>query len=158
MFVSLIVYIFWFSVIIFVWILRKCEKHDKNGLSRAFSKTQPNTRKYFPKYFLEFNQTLENVFISEKYFPLHSFYSRNSIYIEPNAALVPSLLINPFYVIAKKATHMRTNLCWFNPALLWTLVFVLPVFGIKKINLVWWTKYILYSTNWFYPSTFPSTK
>ena len=46
-------YIFWFSIIIFVWILRKCEKHDKNGFSRAFSAAQPNTRKYFPKYFLE---------------------------------------------------------------------------------------------------------
>ena len=85
-FVSLIFYIFWFSVIIFVWILRKCEKHDKNGFSRVFSGTQPNTRKYFSKHFLESNQTPENVFISEKYFSLHSFYTQNLIYIEPNAA------------------------------------------------------------------------
>ena len=79
-FVSLIVYISWFSVIIFVWILRKCEKHDKNGFFRAFSGTQPNTRKYFPKHFLEYNQTLENIFLSRKYFHLKIFY------IQPNAA------------------------------------------------------------------------
>ena len=47
-FVSCVVYIFWFYVIIFVWILRKCEKHDKNGFSIAFSAKQPNTWKYFP--------------------------------------------------------------------------------------------------------------
>ena len=64
-FVSCVVYIFWFFAIIFVWILRKCEKHDKNGFSRAFSAKQPNTRKYFPKYFLECNQTLENILYSK---------------------------------------------------------------------------------------------
>ena len=50
-FVSCVVYMLQLSVIIFVWILRKCEKHDKNGFSRAFSAKQPNTRKYFPKCF-----------------------------------------------------------------------------------------------------------
>ena len=60
-----LVYIFWFSIIIFVWILRKCEKHDQNGFSRTFSATQPNTKKYFPKHFLEYNQTLENILHSE---------------------------------------------------------------------------------------------
>ena len=65
-FVSCVVYMLRLSVIIFVWILRKCEKHDKNGFSRAFSAKQPNTRKYFPKYFLECNQTLENIFLSQK--------------------------------------------------------------------------------------------
>ena len=65
-FVSLIVYIFWFSIIIYVWILRKCEKHDKNGFSRAFLTKQPNTRKYFPKHFLECNQILENIFFFRK--------------------------------------------------------------------------------------------
>ena len=49
---------------IFVWKLRKCEKHDKNGFSRAFLRIQPNAKKYFPKYFLECNQTLENIFLS----------------------------------------------------------------------------------------------
>ena len=49
---------------IFVWKLRKCEKHDKNGFSRAFSRIQPSTRKYFPKYFLKCNKTLENIFLS----------------------------------------------------------------------------------------------
>ena len=76
-FVSCVVYIFWFSVIIFVWILRKCEKHDKNGFSRAFSTTQPNTRKYFPKHFLECNQTLENIFLSRKYFTLGKYFTPN---------------------------------------------------------------------------------
>ena len=86
-FVSCVVYRFWFSVIIFVWILRKCEKHDKNGFSRAFSATQPNTRKYFPKHFLECNQTLENIFLSRKYFHLKIFYTRKIFYIQPNTAL-----------------------------------------------------------------------
>ena len=69
-FVSCVVYMLQLSVIIFVWILKKCEKHDKNGFSRAFSAKQPNTRKYFPKYFLECNQTLENIFLSRKYFQI----------------------------------------------------------------------------------------
>ena len=85
-FVSCVVYIFWFSVIIFVWILRKCEKHDKNGFSRVFSATQPNTRKYFPKHFLEWNQTLENIFLFRKYFHLKIFYTRKIFYIQPNTA------------------------------------------------------------------------
>ena len=84
-FVSLIVYISWFSVLIFVWILRKCEKHDKNGFFRAFSGTQPITRKYFPKHFLKCNQTLENIFISRKYFHLKIFYTWKIFYIQPNA-------------------------------------------------------------------------
>ena len=50
-FVSCVVYMLQLSVIIFVWILRKCEKHDKNGFSIAFLAKQPNTRKYFSKYF-----------------------------------------------------------------------------------------------------------
>ena len=80
-FVSCVVYIFWFSVIIFVWILRKCEKHDKNRFSRAFLATQPNTRKYFPKYFLECNQTLENIFIFRKYFtPENILHSENILH------------------------------------------------------------------------------
>ena len=62
------VFIYWEMILIFVWKMRKCEKHDKNGFSRAFSRIQPNTRKYFPKYFLECNQTLENIFLSGKYF------------------------------------------------------------------------------------------
>ena len=49
---------------IFVWKLRKCKKHDKIGFFRAFSRIQPNTRKYFPKNILECNQTLENIFLS----------------------------------------------------------------------------------------------
>ena len=71
----LCVYIFWFSVIIFVWILGKCEKHDKNVFSRAFSRTQLNTRKYFPKHFLKYNQTPENAFISKKYFTLRKHFT-----------------------------------------------------------------------------------
>ena len=81
-FVSCVVYIFWFSVIIFVWILRKCEKHDKKGFSRAFSAIQPNTKKYFPKHFLKCNQTLENIFLSQKYFTLENIlHSENILYL-----------------------------------------------------------------------------
>ena len=87
-FVSCVVYMLQLSVIIFVWILRKCEKHDKNGFSRAFSAKQPNTRKYFPKYFLECNQTLENIFLFQKYFHLKIFYTRKIFYNQPNTAFV----------------------------------------------------------------------
>ena len=45
---------------------RKCKKHDKIGFFRAFSRIQPNTRKYFPKNILECNQTPENIFLSWK--------------------------------------------------------------------------------------------
>ena len=45
---------------------RKCEKHDKIGFFRAFSRIQPNTRKYFSENILECNQTLENIFLSWK--------------------------------------------------------------------------------------------
>ena len=50
-FVSCVVYMLQLSVIIFVWILRKCKKHDKNGFSRAFLAKQPNTIKYFQNIF-----------------------------------------------------------------------------------------------------------
>ena len=46
---------------IFVWKLRKCEQQVENVFSIVFSRTQQNTRKYFPKHFLECNQTLENI-------------------------------------------------------------------------------------------------
>ena len=49
---------------IFVWKLRKCDEQEENVFSILFSATQPNTRKYFSKYFLECNQTLENIFLS----------------------------------------------------------------------------------------------
>ena len=51
---------------IFVWQLRKCEQQVENMFSMVFSRTQPNTRKYFSKHFLKCNQTLENNFISWK--------------------------------------------------------------------------------------------
>ena len=60
------VFIYWEMILIFVWMMRKCEKHDKNGFSRAFLRIQPNTRKYFPKHFLKYNKILENIFLSEK--------------------------------------------------------------------------------------------
>ena len=72
---------------IFVWKLRKCEKQVENVFSILFSRTQPNTRKYFPKHFLECNQTLENIFLSWKYFHLKIFYTRKIFYIQPNTAL-----------------------------------------------------------------------
>ena len=46
--------------------VRKCEEQEENVFSILFSTTQPNTRKYFPKHFLECNQTLENIFLSQK--------------------------------------------------------------------------------------------
>ena len=51
---------------IFVWQLRKCEQQVENVFSMVFSRTQPNTRKYFSKHFLKCNQTLENIFLSRK--------------------------------------------------------------------------------------------
>ena len=75
------VYILNFSIMKFVWKLRKwlrkCEKLVENSIFR----TQPNTRKYFPKHFLECNQTLENIFLSRKYFHLKIFYTRKIFYI-----------------------------------------------------------------------------
>ena len=70
---------------IFVWKLRKCEQQVENVFSIVFSRTQPKTRKYFPKHFLECNQTLENI--------LHSkiFYTRKIFYTQPNIALVSNL-------------------------------------------------------------------
>ena len=44
----------------------KCEEQEENVFSILFLATQPNTRKYFPKNFLECNQTLENIFLSRK--------------------------------------------------------------------------------------------
>ena len=35
--------------------VRKCEEQEENVFSILFSTTQPNTRKYFPKHFLECN-------------------------------------------------------------------------------------------------------
>ena len=43
---------------------RKCEKHDKIGFFRVFSRIQPNTRKYFLENILICNQTLKNIFLS----------------------------------------------------------------------------------------------
>ena len=40
---------------IFVWKLRKCEQQVENVLCIVFLRTQPNTRKYFPKHFLKCN-------------------------------------------------------------------------------------------------------
>ena len=66
--------------------VRKCEKQVENVFSILFSGTQPNTWKYFPKHFLECNQTLENIFLSWKYFHLKIFYTRKIFYTQPNEA------------------------------------------------------------------------
>ena len=47
---------------IFVWKLRKCEYQVENVFSIVFSRTQPNTKKYFSKYFLKCHQIPENIF------------------------------------------------------------------------------------------------
>ena len=72
-FVSLIVYIFWFSVIIFVWILRKCEKHDKNEFSKEFSGTQPNTKNIFQSIFWNATKHLKIFSFLENIFPCIHF-------------------------------------------------------------------------------------
>ena len=46
--------------------MRKCEPQVENVFSMVFSRTKPNTRKYFSKHFLKCNQTLENIFLSQK--------------------------------------------------------------------------------------------
>ena len=46
--------------------VRKCVQQVENVFSMVFSRTQPNTRKYFSKHFLKCNQTLENIFLSRK--------------------------------------------------------------------------------------------
>ena len=106
-FVSLIVYISWFSVIIFVWILRKCEKYDKNGFFRAFSETQPNTRKYFPKYFLECNQTLENILHSKNI--LHS--TKRSLSTLPIFLKKKKKKKSTWHVLLKKKKKVRDTFC-----------------------------------------------
>ena len=42
---------------IFVWQSRKCDQQVESVFSMVFSRTQPNTRKYFSKHFLKCNQT-----------------------------------------------------------------------------------------------------
>ena len=51
---------------IFVWQPRKCEQQVENVFYMVFSRTQPNTRKYFSKHFLKCNQTHKNIFLSGK--------------------------------------------------------------------------------------------
>ena len=51
---------------IFVWQSRKCDQQVENVFSMVFSRTQPNTRKYFSKHFLKYNQTHENIFLFGK--------------------------------------------------------------------------------------------
>ena len=60
----------------------------ENAFSRAFSRTQTNTWKYFPKDFLECNQTPKNIFLFQKRFQLTLFYTLKIFNIEPNTALV----------------------------------------------------------------------
>ena len=72
LFVSLGLYIGIF-IIIFVWKMGNCEKLVENVFFRAFSRTQ--AWKYFPKHFLEYNQTPENIF----YFPFPKIFSTDFI-------------------------------------------------------------------------------
>ena len=79
---------------IFVWQLRKCEQQVKNVFSTVFSRTQPNTRKYFSKHFwnatkhLKIFSFLKNsisgkYLFSRKYFTWtkHSLSELNSTWI-----------------------------------------------------------------------------
>ena len=79
--------------------MRKCEQQVKNVFFIVFSRIQPNIRKYFSKYFLKCNQTLEDIFISRKYFHLKIFYTWKIFYTKTNAAKINafdfvSLLLN----------------------------------------------------------------
>ena len=92
-------------------MLRKCEKHDKNRFSRAFSATQPNTRKYFPKHFLECSQTLENIFLSQKYFtPKNILYSENILHLTKRSlSLLSLLLVVPITLFGDPTFLFSTN-------------------------------------------------
>ena len=61
--------------------VRKCEQQVENVFSIVFSRTQPNTKKYFSKYFLKCHQTPENIFFSKEYFHLKIFYTWKTFYI-----------------------------------------------------------------------------
>ena len=67
---------------------RKCEQQVENVFSIVFSRAQPNTKKYFSKYFLKCHQTPENIFFSKKYFHLKIFYTWKKFYIETKTPLV----------------------------------------------------------------------
>ena len=60
------VFIYWEMVLYICLEAEKMWGTKRKCVSILFSATQPNTRKYFPKHFLECNQTLENIFISWK--------------------------------------------------------------------------------------------
>ena len=60
--------------------MRKCEQQVENVFSIVFSRTQPNTKKYFSKYFLKCHQTPENIFFFEKYFHLKIFSFLKNIF------------------------------------------------------------------------------
>ena len=94
------VFIYWEMILMFVWKMRKCEKHDKNGFSRAFSRIQPNTRKYFPKYFLECKQTLENIFLSRKYLFSGKYFIGTKHSLKDYHAL--KMFFNPTSIYSKK--------------------------------------------------------
>ena len=46
--------------------VRKYEQQVENVFSMVFSRTQSNIRKYFPKHFLKYSQTYENIFFFKK--------------------------------------------------------------------------------------------
>ena len=50
----------------------------------TFSRSQSNTRKYFPEYFQKCNQMFENNFFSKKYFHLKISYGQKTFSVEPN--------------------------------------------------------------------------
>ena len=54
---------------IFVWKLRKYEQQVENVFSIVFSRTQPNTKKYFSNYFLKCHQAPENILHWTKHSP-----------------------------------------------------------------------------------------
>ena len=58
-------------------------------------KMLPNTGNHFPNYFHCRIEHPDFIFLTGIHFPLHSFYTPNSIYIEPNAAYsIGEVLLN----------------------------------------------------------------
>ena len=87
------VFLYWEWYYIFVCQLRKCEQEVENVFFMIFSRTQPNTRKYFSKHFLKYNQALENIFFFLKIAFLENIYFLENILHEPNTAWDVSLFL-----------------------------------------------------------------
>ena len=78
-----------FSIIKFIWMLRKWLRKCYQTPKIVFRTIFHCTTKH-PDF----------IFLTGIHFPLHSFYTQNSIYIEPNAPQVTLLIGLPFAFVA----------------------------------------------------------